>query len=188
MTWLPIIWSIVYVLIIVGPIVAAVWRRVTDTNFYVSVISSWAVVFLPSAGEWYVLKHGLSTDGAQVEVTMNVLLTLVSCTNIVAMFLVTYCIRSYFARLGKPQQISWAAVVYEIVLFVAAIATVFLGAANAEYFVDLKAYQGKQFIPWIWPNTVDCPMNYCRTFIGVLLLLALFFPWNQKLTKTTPAK
>jgi hypothetical protein len=182
-----LIWAVIYLVVVIGPIYVAVRRHVADINYYVSVISTWAIVFLPTVAQWYALKHQLVPDAMEAAVTMHILLTLMSCCNILIMFIVTYVIRSHFTPELRRQLVHPAALAYEVVLFCLALLTVVVGAANPEWFINKDAYEGHRFISWIWPPTVDSPMNYCRAFIGLLLFLSLLFPWENKKSDSATA-
>jgi hypothetical protein len=173
------IWAALYFFILIGPLAVAVLSDVKDPNFYVSVVSSLALVFLPSVCIWYLKTHQVAPT-TEIEITLNVYSMLFSCTNIIVMFFVTAVFRSY--RYGHPveQPIHKLVVTYEAVLFVTGFVALVLGAANYEWFVQPENYSQNVNISWIRPGTVKCPMNYLRTFIGVLLAPSLFFPWNHK--------
>jgi len=175
------IWYAIYAFFVIGPILTAILRSVIDRDYYMSVISSLVVVFVPAACAWY-LKQDDKMNMAKLEITLNFQSLLVSCFNIIVMFIVTFWILVVHMVTGRPWNKSGWTYLYEFVLVCLAVAALFWAKGDYEHFVMPAHYEKPQtVISWVAPATVACPMNWFRIWMAVLMLPSLFVvPWNHR--------
>lgn len=175
------IWYGIYIFLIAGSILTAILRKVIDRDYYVTVISSLVVVFLPALVEGYFADTNLGVTNSQLEIILNVQSTMVSCANIVIMFSVTFFILGHHAIKGDKADTNWWILGYQAGLFGIALWAIVWGSHKYESFVEPLNYDLKtaKYIDYISPPTVWCPMNWFRIVIATASVWSLFFPWNN---------